>query len=1113
MPIDLNETINVGTNDDLMENLFGTRMDKPRVTPALFDLKLTGNGYGKVGYLNHLFANVKDNSSLTPHLHGDKTGFKFGFKKFVPKKGDFIQYPGDILEAELKKPNTYIERLNSTRTEFNGNGCVTEEMSVIAPSLYTSHFDEFFVKHNNSNNPVEVSATSDLFNLKELKNIAENAVELEDIMKQNGKLTNKEEMTLKDTWNTLFVPNVQRTHQVFTKTEVTYISKNRTVIVKDELDKKNPTAPPKPKKTEKFDYFFAPTTNIAFYPNELAMNQLTPDKAYVIHFNQLTANLNAVINLMKNQKDKVFIIRIPTKGFEQNSKAKALILDNLTKLVELSILNDPTDSPNIMLRFVELMENENLRDALEHQAINVRDHSTDMLIQLMDLVARNRVAYRIDTDKSAQLVHIALLTFSRIEALEESWVTVEDYNRIYKKLKELQAIFDWSDVKLRQLSSTQLRLMLSENLYLLDVERKNGQLYQFKAGNQQVHDDFMQDPKYSTQQKAIITTTEPLATVSAGAGSGKSYTLIGRLEYLKAQGEDLSRTMVLSFTNAAAQNITSRYPNIKSLTLGDLFNKIYSLTFPNQVLSHPTTFKNALSCVNVEANVFKRFNLKRMMEAKQLFIGLMDQLSPSGFVKPDVAAVLSVLSNFIAEYYEEAMVLMNSIHQTTLELQPIVIYNMLLNSPHLLQIPVEYDEIDFIITDESQDISTFEYILLLSLVTIRKMNMMIIGDGSQTLYEFRNSNPRFLTAIEASGVFESFRLTTNYRSKQAILNYANQFLQVIDANKIAKIQLQSNSLAPVTQQDIDKAIKIKYVMHGDHKNERKQNETLGRFIQENADFSDWFLSRVRNGEQVAFMSHTRKELDVLEESIGELLSLHGLQNTQMERIVTTREKPKCQLSDIINKKYEELIDFDVTQNYENELKDYFCDQILESFKNKAKAFVPSYVERVLNKILSLGGVAATKHEILVGNSDKRMLNGFVIQALIDEEIRLNAMANFLNKQTNATKDYSSVPIILTTIHSAKGLEFPHTVVIYNSMRKTAKKQETLRLYGVALTRAKESEFIIELNDAIGLSKVATSDLVGMYGTPIKTAKLRIDREAQGLSAGVTTYDDGEDEEE
>lgn len=83
-------------------------------------------------------------------------------------------------------------------------------------------------------------------------------------------------------------------------------------------------------------------------------------------------------------------------------------------------------------------------------------------------------------------------------------------------------------------------------------------------------------------------------------------------------------------------------------------------------------------------------------------------------------------------------------------------------------------------------------------------------DCSQTLYEFRASNPKALNMLEGSGVFATYQLQVNYRSNQEILDFANCLLRDIEANQYAQIQLQANSLATVTEQSFTDKVHLKY---------------------------------------------------------------------------------------------------------------------------------------------------------------------------------------------------------------------------------------------------------------------------------------------------------------
>lgn len=87
------------------------------------------------------------------------------------------------------------------------------------------------------------------------------------------------------------------------------------------------------------------------------------------------------------------------------------------------------------------------------------------------------------------------------------------------------------------------------------------------------------------------------------------------------------------------------------------------------------------------------------------------------------------------------------------------------------------------------------------------------GDASQTLYEFRAANPA-LSALEASGVFTVCKLSTNYRSAQEILDFANIHLSDIEANRFTNIQLQANSVVTSTVDSFTASVRLMSKSYG-----------------------------------------------------------------------------------------------------------------------------------------------------------------------------------------------------------------------------------------------------------------------------------------------------------
>lgn len=79
---------------------------------------------------------------------------------------------------------------------------------------------------------------------------------------------------------------------------------------------------------------------------------------------------------------------------------------------------------------------------------------------------------------------------------------------------------------------------------------------------------------FSTQQRAAISTPEPLTLVQAGAGTGKSTVILGRISHLEGQGVAGEDIMVLSFTNAAADNIIERNPRVRSMTIARMIHDL-----------------------------------------------------------------------------------------------------------------------------------------------------------------------------------------------------------------------------------------------------------------------------------------------------------------------------------------------------------------------------------------------------------------------------------------------------------------------------------------------------------------------------------------------------------
>lgn len=798
--------------------------------------------------------------------------------------------------------------------------------------------------------------------------------------------------------------------------------------------------------------------------------------------------------------------------------------EKLDRHIDYTIGNQSVNLTNIGAHPLELIIGDiSMSDTLKEQAILMNQHAGEALLSYTETIAKRASELQRKAKKYPHAIkHMAnnLVAFVQhidlLNNIEDNIVSTDLLAKIYNAFNDnLDNI-----AVLHKIARHSLRLLLSQRLHELDEIRNNNGLYEFKPDDDTVNDAMKANPNYSTQQKRIITTTDPLVIGQAGAGSGKSHTLVGRINYMIDQGEDVSKVLVLSFTNVAALNISQRFPGVRSETLANMFHTIYSATFPQQSLSQPSTVANSMRLLNTSSQYFKNLGIAEsdLQEFIREFAIRLEQFDQTGFKKVDLQQELKRLSNLIEGNLELTSMVLNAVEQTTLELEPIIIHHKLLNGGDGLNIPQEYQDLNYIITDESQDISTFEYILLLELTIHYRSQLLIIGDGSQTLYEFRNSDPRYMNALESSNVFTSHKLETNYRSNEEILMYANQFLQVIDANKYANIQLKSSTFSTPTEKSVNEAITVADNELTNGTRNTDYNNNLTAFIEEDVEFHEWFIKRVKKGEQVAFMGWTRSEVVAVGESIKELLNKHNLGHIEITNIMSDNERPMTILSKFSHEKSSDLRRLDPSHaHYLSEIDD-IADQFVKSnFRHatpKQAVFYIDYINRNIRTVTQSREWQAWVSDYNHGNLSSAQVGGFVIQALIRLETRKNAMDQYLRKQKDVP-NYDKCPILLSTIHGTKGLEFDHTVVMFNEAKRAATSQESLRMMFVALSRAKKSEFIINSYKPSNHRTIG-GNLSDMLRTPMRSALVRTLDDVRKLNmanaqnAALST-DDEEDE--
>lgn len=283
------------------------------------------------------------------------------------------------------------------------------------------------------------------------------------------------------------------------------------------------------------------------------------------------------------------------------------------------------------------------------------------------------------------------------------------------------------------------------------------------------------------QKEAVLTTDGPLLLL-AGAGSGKTRVLTHRIAYLMEEmGVNPWNILAITFTNKAAGEMRERVDHI----VGFGAEQIWVSTFHSTCVRILRRYIDRLGYDNhftiydtddqktVIKDICKRFNIdtKQLRErtimsvissSKDKLIGPMEfQLQTMGdFQKKKIGQVY--------QEYQKVLKKNNALDFDDLLVKTVELFK---SCPEVLD---SYQErFRYIMVDEYQDtnIAQFELVRLLA---DKYRNLCVVGDDDQSIYKFRGANIRNILDYEkVYPEAKVIKLEQNYRSTQNILDAAN----------------------------------------------------------------------------------------------------------------------------------------------------------------------------------------------------------------------------------------------------------------------------------------------------------------------------------------------------
>jgi len=562
---------------------------------------------------------------------------------------------------------------------------------------------------------------------------------------------------------------------------------------------------------------------------------------------------------------------------------------------------------------------------------------------------------------------------------------------------------------------------------------------------------------FNEQQTQAILAPEGPVLVTAGAGSGKTKVLVGRLVHLirdlKVKPE---RIIGLTFSTQAAGNMRARVEEALGFSVPGLFLGTFH-AWGLKFLRHYINLLGFRSDFSVLDEDDARSVLKAVCKRLGIKQGIFELCREIDLLKNDGCYwedYLTKVPRELSEVWQQ--------YQIELKNSNCVDFgDLLVLSKVILKKFSDVKErvralIKHILVDEAQDTNEVQFELI-TLIAAPPFNIFMVGDEDQCIYSFRGARYENIQKFcEEFSVKQIFKLEQNYRSSQEILRVANAVISN-NSSRFDKKLFSSfvTSIKPVYKSFPSEEEEANFVA-AEAKEHLARNRTVAVFYRVNN------LSRAL---EEAFLRHglpykvfggvkffERKE-------IKDLLSYMRFWRNPLDAIAFARliQNPPQGIGKAT---------FEKIQNAAGESLVQKVKQVKPELGSKLEKILqlPNNPYAFLKFILDDWGYM----DFLVSNFGKdRLDNVFELLGFAkDFEERGKGIEDFLDHfslMSNLAVEESSGVVHLMTIHASKGLEYDAVFVVgleegilpHSLARAWEELEEERRLFYVATTRAKK----------------------------------------------------------
>ena len=598
------------------------------------------------------------------------------------------------------------------------------------------------------------------------------------------------------------------------------------------------------------------------------------------------------------------------------------------------------------------------------------------------------------------------------------------------------------------------------------------------------------------QRQAVMATDGPLL-ILAGAGSGKTRVLTHRTAYLIEEcGVNPYKIMAITFTNKAAGEMRERIDQM----VGYGSESIWVCTFHSTCvrilrryidrLGFGTNFTiyDSDDQKTLMKDICKRLEIDTKMYKEKMF------LSAISSAKDELIDPIEFETRAAGDYVKRKQAQVYREYQQALKQNNALDFDdLIMKTVELFKLDKEVlasyqDRFRYIMVDEYQDTNTAQFELI-RLLALKYQNLCVVGDDDQSIYKFRGANIYNILNFEHHFPDATvIKLEQNYRSTQNILDAANAVIANNQGRKEKRLWTDNGAGDKITFEQLDTAAEeadfvardiARWVRKGEY--QYKDCAILYRTNAQSRLFEERFITanipyKIFGG--VNF--YARKEVKDL---LAYLKTIdNGQDDLAVRRIINIPKRGIGAAS--INKVAL------YAQEQEISFYDALCvaEQVpglgkaaakirpfvlfIQSMKAKAKLLsVADLLQEVIETtgyVRELEAEGTDEAEARIENIDE-LISKAVDYAEVEEAPTLNGfLENVALVADIDSFDENSDYVVLMTLHSAKGLEFPNVYLAgledglfpsymsITSDNSQAEIEEERRLAYVGITRAKKN---------------------------------------------------------